>query len=238
MATRTYGLYVESGPKMRKTMVHVPDLLGCIANGPTTQEALDATPDAIRSYLRFLARHGEAVEPEEEFRTRVVEHVMEGPFIGNGDSSIMFGPDPKVPTATEIARCAKWFGWIRMDSVSMVKGLTPAKVKAKPKPIGRPIEDILPHVIESSRAYMRSVLGPVPDLDEVASLMRKGAMRGIDAMTAAIEPTAERLTSMSVEERRRQVQHGQSLWTARKMLRRVLEHEWEHNEEIRARLGA
>jgi predicted RNase H-like HicB family nuclease len=238
MASRTYGLYVESGPKRRKTMVHVPDLLGCIANGPTTEEALDATPEAICVYLRFLARHGESVDPAAEFRTRVVEHVMEGPFVGNGDSSIMFGPDPKVPTAAETARWAKWFGWIRTDTVSIVKGLTPAKLKAKPKPIGRPIEEILPHVIESSRAYVRSMLGPVPDLDEVASLMRKGVMRGVDAMTAAIEPTVERLKAMTTEERRRQVQHGQSLWTARKMLRRVLEHEWEHHEEIRTRLGA
>lgn len=238
MANRTYGLYVESGPKMRKTMVHVPGLLGCIANGPTTEEALGATPEAIRDYLRFLARHGEAVDPDEEFRTRVVEHVTEGPFIGNGDSSIMFGPDPKVPTASEIARCAKRFAWIRMETVSMVKGLTLARLKAKPKPIGRPIEEILPHVMESSRAYMRSVLGPVPDLDEVASLMREGVLRRVDAMTAATLSTIERLTSMNVEERRRQIQHGQSLWTARKMLRRVLEHEWEHHEEIRARLGA
>lgn len=237
MSARTYGLYVESGPKMRKTMVHVPGLLGCTANGPTTEEALAATPDAIRGYLRFLARHGEVVDPAAEFRTRLVEHVMEGPFIGNGDSSIMFGPDPKVPTAAEIARCAKRFAWIRTDTVSMVEGLTPAKLKAKPKPLGRPIADILPHVMESSRAYIRAVVGPVPELDEVASLLRKGAMRGVDAMAAAIEPTVERLTAMNAEERRRQVQHGQSLWTARKMLRRVLEHEWEHHEEIRARLG-
>ncbi len=219
-------------------MVHVMDLLGCISNGATTEEALEAAPEAIRAYLRFLARHGESVGPDADFRTRVVEHLMEGPFIGNGDSSIMFGPDPKAPTPAETARCAKRFDWIRTDTVSMVKGLTPAKLKAKPKPIGRPIEDILPHVMESSRAYIRSMLGPVTDLDEVASLMRKGVLRGVDAMTKAIEPTVERLTAMNAEERRRQVQHGQSLWTARKMLRRVLEHEREHHEEIRTRLGA
>ena len=57
-------------------------------------------------------------------------------------------------------------------------------------------------------------------------------------MLAAIEPTVERLEAMTADERRLQVRHGQSLWTARKMLRRVLEHEWEHHEEIRARLGA
>ena len=54
---QTYKLYLESGPKKKKTMVHVLDLVGCIAKGPTTDEALNRTPEAIRAYLRFLKRH-------------------------------------------------------------------------------------------------------------------------------------------------------------------------------------
>ena len=59
----TYNLYLESGPRQRKTMVHVLDLLGCVVAGGTTQEALDVTPDAIKAYLSFLHRHGEPVDP-------------------------------------------------------------------------------------------------------------------------------------------------------------------------------
>lgn len=58
---KPYALYLESGPKKRKTMVHVIDLLGCVATGPTTDAALDATPAAIDAYRRFLARHGEPI---------------------------------------------------------------------------------------------------------------------------------------------------------------------------------
>ena len=43
-----YALYLESGPKHKKTMVHVLGLLGCIAQGPTTEAALEAAPQAIR----------------------------------------------------------------------------------------------------------------------------------------------------------------------------------------------
>lgn len=68
-----YRLYLESGPRRRKTMVHVLELLGCVATGPTTEEALAATPDVIRAYLRFLGRSGEAVEPEGPFSTAVAE---------------------------------------------------------------------------------------------------------------------------------------------------------------------
>ena len=47
-----YDLYLESGPRRRKTMVHVPSLLGCVATGATTEEALANTPAAIQSFLR------------------------------------------------------------------------------------------------------------------------------------------------------------------------------------------
>lgn len=39
----TYDLYPESAPGRRKTMVHVLALLGCVAVGPTSEEALAAT---------------------------------------------------------------------------------------------------------------------------------------------------------------------------------------------------
>jgi predicted RNase H-like HicB family nuclease len=71
----TYALYLESGPKRRKTMVHVPALLGCVAVGPTTDEAIAATPDAIRAYRRFLRRHGEAADPEVPFHVEVAAWV-------------------------------------------------------------------------------------------------------------------------------------------------------------------
>jgi hypothetical protein len=49
-------VFVESGPKRRKTMVHVTDLLGCIAQGPTTEDALEATPEAIHTFAAFSPR--------------------------------------------------------------------------------------------------------------------------------------------------------------------------------------
>jgi hypothetical protein len=88
-----YDLYLESGPKRRKTMVHVLDLLGCVVVGPTTEQAVEATPDAIRAFRRFVARHGEHVETDAAFETRIAAHVTEGEWLGNGSPSVMFDPD-------------------------------------------------------------------------------------------------------------------------------------------------
>jgi len=64
-------------------MVQPLDLLGCIAVGATKDEALAATPEAIRVFPRFLRRHGSTVEPEALVEIRVVEHVSEGAAVGN-----------------------------------------------------------------------------------------------------------------------------------------------------------
>ena len=88
MASTTYALYLESGPKRKKTMVHALDLLGCVAVGPTTEAALGATPEAIRLYKRFLRRHGEDAgdpdAPVELLPSRILSGVKRLP--------IMFAP--------------------------------------------------------------------------------------------------------------------------------------------------
>jgi predicted RNase H-like HicB family nuclease len=88
-----YALYLESGPKRRKTMVHVLDLLGCVATGPTTEDALAATSEAIRAYLRFLHDIGELSKPLGDFTTRVEEHITEGLWLGNGSPYVTFAPN-------------------------------------------------------------------------------------------------------------------------------------------------
>ena len=97
-----YDLYLESGPRRRKTMVHVLDLLGCVAVGHTTAEAIAATPDAIGAYRRFLHRHGEPVNPDAPIETRVAEHVTKGEWLGNGSPYLVFGPDLDPVTDEEI----------------------------------------------------------------------------------------------------------------------------------------
>ena len=69
----TYGLYLESGPRRQKTMVHVPDLLGCMAVGPTTEAALAVTPDAIRAYLESLRKDGEPIPADPKFSSKPVK---------------------------------------------------------------------------------------------------------------------------------------------------------------------
>jgi len=89
-----YSLYLESGQKKKKTMVHVLDLLGLVVCGSTTDEALTAVPASICKYLTFLHNQGgESLEASSPFSTRTATHVMEGGWLGEGDPTPGFSPD-------------------------------------------------------------------------------------------------------------------------------------------------
>ena len=79
----SYPLYLESGPQHKKTLVHVLDLLGCVVQGDTTDEAVAATTDAIRAYREYLQRHGEKLDASTKIETRIAQHNTEGLFSGS-----------------------------------------------------------------------------------------------------------------------------------------------------------
>jgi predicted RNase H-like HicB family nuclease len=259
----TYLLYLESGPRRRKTMVHVLDLLGCIAQGPTTEAALEATPGEIRDYLRFLQRHGEAVDPGAPFATAVAEHVMEGVWLGNGDPTPGFGPDFAPLDPADLRTHLRRLGWLQADLIEMIRSLPPETLAAEPAGGGRSVARILEHVAESHTVYLRYIVGKVDGLPEalheVQAILHTapfipdpvpdgrdgtgrgdGATQAVDDLAAALARlwrlSAARLESMTEAERTQPVPHGQVTWTARRGLRRMLEHAREHALEIARRL--
>jgi predicted RNase H-like HicB family nuclease len=116
-----YRLHLESGPKKRKTMVHVSNLLGCSIAGPTTDEALEATPEAIRAYLAFLAGHGGSVDPGAAFEVEIVEHITEGQWLGNGSVVIATDTDPIAPR--ELDEALARYGWVHEALAAALDGL-------------------------------------------------------------------------------------------------------------------
>jgi len=231
-----YALYVESGPRRRKTMVHVIDLLGCIAQGATTEAALAATPEAIRAYLAVLKRHGEVVDPGADFTTTVAQHVMEGNWLANGDPTPGFKPDFQPLEVNDLKVYT-----IRMDGLldellAQTRGLSPERTAAGPEAGGRSIDAILRHTAGSQGVYLRYLVGKVDGLSEAlkqAETAEPGTLPLV--LTRLWEVCRRRLEALTPEERSRSVPHGELTWTARRALRRMLEHPWEHIQEISRR---
>ena len=207
-----------------------------MATGPTTEEALSRTPRAIRDYLLFLERHGETVGVDIDIETEVVEHITEGIWLGNGDPSILFQPDLEPLTSEDAELFIHRLLGMQAEVDSLVGGLTEEERAIEPRPSGRSIEAILEHVLESEYAYMRPFgkLEGLPGLGAIASkregdlLQWTGHVRGRHA---------DRLRSLSWQERSEQFIHWKHPRTARKVVRRMLEHQWEHLTELRERMG-
>ena len=74
-------------------------------------------------------------------------------------------------------------------------------------------------------------------LSEALRAVQQGPGAIPSALTHLWQVSSSRLEVMTAAERRQSVKHGQVTWTARRGLRRMLEHEWEHLLEIAERLG-
>lgn len=225
---QTYDLYLDSGPMKKKTFVHVPALAGCIARGDTTDEAIEHAPDAIRAYLRFLARHGEAVDPDGKFAVRVAEHVTDGAWPGNGAGFLP--TDAKPMTQRDSDTLMRRLGAIHGDLRQLTGGLTAKQLDVEPAR-GRSIRRILRHVTGEG-GYLRGISGASRLLREA----EEGRLDAHDALDRLFALECERLRTMSKDERATVIMRGQLPWSARAAVRRMVEHAWEHYVEIAERL--
>ncbi|MBA4182011.1 MAG: hypothetical protein C0506_15585 [Anaerolinea sp.] len=230
-----YPLYIESGPKKKTTQVHVLVLLGCVVQGLTTEDALAATPAEIGRFLAFLNAHGESVDLAAPFTTTVAAHVMEGSWIGHGDPAPGFEPDFAPLGADELATHLRRLGWLREDLLALIGGLAEDQLLAKPEK-GRPLYAVIEHVASAHYSYTQATVGKVEGLLPALKEVQLGPAALSDALPRFWSISTARLAAMTREERTRLVPRGEKVWTARRGIRRTLEHEWEHFREIERRL--
>lgn len=217
-------------------MVHVPALLGCVTNGPTTEEALERTPGAIRDFEAFLARHDSHFVTATAFDLRVAEHITEGIWLGNGDPSIVFATDLEPLGKEELTSYIQRLSWMHEELLELVNSLSDAQLDEKP-PRGRPIRQILEHILESEASYM-TAFGRIEGLPGAGSILKKQQGDLLSWLGYVREHEYARLRALTLEERTQPFIHWKHTRTARKVLRRMLEHQWEHLVEIRERLAA
>lgn len=232
---KTYYLVTESGPRHMKTYVSVPNLLGCNMRGATTDEALASAPDAIREYLRFLKRHGEDVDPDADFETEVLQEIITSTFAGNGTSNLEADLEPL--TAAEAEQYICRLEWIAEELIDAVRDLENDTLTSDgPEDSKRPIRKIMQHMIGSERGYLSSRLGSVKGMSAIADEADRGEGDPIDQYTRLRALLIPRLRAMTDEERTEPKITEKNVITARRMMRRLLEHGWEHLSEIQRRV--
>ncbi|HIE37753.1 MAG TPA: DUF664 domain-containing protein [Anaerolineae bacterium] len=234
--TRRYAVYLEMAEDGR-CMAHVPDLPGCIVRASDRDEALRRVPEAIRETLAWLRRHGEAV-PTEEKPVEIeiaAESIGFGPF-DPGDAAALFPPDREPVSPEEMERAFRFMAYARADLLALVRDLPDELLDWQPDERSFSIRRLLRHVGNAEEWYVSRLVPPETLPPE---WKHDEEMPVFEFLEMERRTAIARLRQLTQEERAgvfypaRWTGHPEEPWTARKVLRRFLEHEREHTAQVR-----
>ena len=236
-----YAIYLETHDDGR-CMAHVPALPGCITRELTRGEALRRLPDAIRDYHAWLRRHGEPAPPDDEPIELDIadESTGYGPFDPRSVAAL-FPPDREPVTPEETEDHFRLMAHARADLLDLVRDLPDEVLDWQPEPESFTVRRLLRHIGNAEEWYVSRLvpaetLPPEWEHDEDLPILEFLEMERRTALA--------RLRQLTDEERSEVhyptgwTDHPEEPWTARKALRRFLEHELEHTAQARQVLAA
>ena len=147
----------------------------------------------------------------------------------------MFETDLQPVSVQEIEVFIKRLETMAEEVEALILPLPPEDISAEPEK-GRSLEAILEHVLESEYSYMYA-FGKLEGLPGLGSIISRREGHILDWTSHVREAIFQRLRSLDEKERSEPFVHWKYTRTARKILRRMLEHQWEHLLEIRQRLA-
>ncbi|MBN1811698.1 MAG: type II toxin-antitoxin system HicB family antitoxin [Anaerolineae bacterium] len=224
-----------------RCMAHVPELPGCFVRASSCDRALDLMLAAIRIYYAWLRSHGEPAPPEEvPVEIKVAGEVSGvGPF-DPGSAAALFPPDQGEATPGEMAYCFRLMAHSRADLLASVHAL-PGEVLDWQQQDAFSIRRLLRHVGDAEEWYVSRIVPPEtlpPEWEhdeglpifEFLEMERRTAVERMKQLT--------RTERTKVFYPTRWTGHPEEPWTARKALRRFLEHEREHTVQAQELLLA
>jgi uncharacterized damage-inducible protein DinB/predicted RNase H-like HicB family nuclease len=223
-------------------MAHVPSLPGCTVRAATRDAALARVPEAIRAYCAWLQAHGEPAPGAKDVIDIEVagESGSGGPF-DPGDAAALLAPDREPLAVEEMEAHFRWMGYARADLLALVEELPEQLLDWTPFPGAYPLRRVLRHVGNAEEWYVSRL---VPPATLPAEWEQDRDLPLFEFLEMERRTAVARLRDLSEAERSQVVypahwtDHPGEAWTARKALRRFLEHEREHTGQVREILEA
>jgi predicted RNase H-like HicB family nuclease/uncharacterized damage-inducible protein DinB len=213
------------------TGAFVPDCPGCWVFGSSLERALVKVKGAIADYFVWLKRHGETVSTENrDFEVEVAEmlRVNYNPAEA-GKPEPLFWSEVLPITKKDIARTIRLMSYSREDLLSLVSDLSDECLDWKPPNGPRTIRNCLKHIAYVEPWYISRL-----DVD----LQMKYPRNAFEMLDYTRKIVIEFLEKMPREKMRGVYQPKKdpspicNLWTARKVLRRLVDHERLHTKYI------
>jgi len=201
-------------------LAHVPVLRGCIGSGTTRDEAIANARRAFRAYLELLDARGVSVDHWKDLDPRSFE-VRDLP----ADRVV---PEDLGPLEEhELRDFLHQFEASRAALISELRDIPPEEIERKPTETMWSVREALEHVMLTEASLLsRLEKWPADPYNTLQAVHRMAFQR-----FTVMEPTDTGLDHVVMGRR----------WTTRKVMRRILEHEFEHLghiKEIVAALGA
>jgi uncharacterized damage-inducible protein DinB/predicted RNase H-like HicB family nuclease len=230
------AIYLEIGHDGR-CMAHVPKLPGCFVRASSRDAALDLVPAAIREYHAWLRRYREPAPSEDvPVRIKIVGEISGvGPF-DLGSAVALFPPDQGEITPEEMERYFRLMAHSRTDLLALAHDLPDGMLDWQPNPDGFSIRRLLRHIGNAEEWYVSRLVPPEtfpPEWEHDEDLPT------FEFLEMERRTALERLQRLTRTERTKVfypaawTDHPEEPWTARKALRRFLEHEREHTAQAR-----
>ncbi len=239
MATHSVGV-ADFGDELGACVFELP---GCATLAPDIGGLGELIPPAISEHLVWLGRHGIGAPSSGTVEFEIVERTAAAD-VAAADGEFCFAHDSAATTHREIEDALRVMSASRHDLTALIAGVPGTVADWRPPPSVlrvihewapevRTIAQIIQHVATSDFYYRNRLTdspeepGPAPELNDL-DLQRNR--------------TVERLLSLKLEEMSRTFrpqrpwQDRPEEWTARKVLRRIIEHERFHTAEIQQRL--
>jgi len=162
-------------------------------------------------------------------KIRVMEEVSGKPVWRSGNAAALFGPDLEPLTPQAVRAGFSIMHGLRAELLDRVEGLAPDQLEAKPHPDRRSIRETLEHLADCQWWYLSRIDDDLPYWEN------KCPKELFSRLAWLLNKAREYLQELPVERRalvyvpsRHPTLDPRERWTPRKVLRRLLEHEFEH----------
>lgn len=231
-----YQVYLETDNDGR-CMAHVLELAGCTARASNQNDAMRSVPAAVHAYYAWLRKHGETIPPEgDPVEVEIAEQSLGfGPF-DPGDAAALFLPDKNSLSQQEMEALIIRLSYSRADLLALVAGLPAEILDRQSAPHTFSIRRILRHLGNAEEWYISRLVPPekLPpewEHDEDLPILEFLEMERRTVIACMRRWTEEERSGVHYQ--RTFTRNPEEPWTARKVLRRLLEHELEHAGQIR-----
>jgi len=211
----TAAIYVQGDGSY--WLAHVPVLRGCIASGTTRDEAIANARRAFRAYLELLDARGVSIDHWKELDPASFE-------VRDLPADRVVPEDVGRLEEHELRDFLHQFEASRAALLSVVREISSEEIERKPTETMWSVREALEHVMLTEASLLsRLEKWPADPYNTLQAIHRMAFQR-----FTVMEPADTELDHVVMGRR----------WTTRKVMRRILEHEFEHLGHIKEIVAA